>query len=423
MAPPRTSNNSPAGPLDGLVVVDLSRYLPGPLAAQILASLGARVIKVEEPSLGDPVRLAPPRKEGASALAAPLLAGVESVALNLKKPAAVAVLERLLETADVLLETLRPGGLAALGLDPEDLRKRFPRLVLCSLSGWGQDGPHAHRAGHDLTYQAVAGSLAPTAAVPALPSADVLGAWSAVTAVLAALHRRQSFGQGPGRATDRDPDRGSGEGSWIDASLYDAAVYSNLVAWAAEAGRPHAVGTPHDLAGALACYRLYQTQDGGTVALALLERHFWRRFVKALVREGLGTRDLGKLHQSRSPEAHRAVAAVMRTRTRSQWERFFATHDLPAEPLLCAAEAQVHAQAETRGLLSQGPDGLPRLAFPARFDQHRPAAAAEVPDLGQHTQALLDELGIEDLPRLRARAGIGKRRSLKRWLAGLLLRG
>ncbi|HSL81199.1 MAG TPA: CaiB/BaiF CoA-transferase family protein, partial [Thermoanaerobaculia bacterium] len=169
-------------PLRGILVVDLSRHLPGPLAAQLLASLGARVVKVEEPRAGDPVRLAPPvvrtgPRTGTgptSSLAALLLSGVESVALDLKRPGGREVLERLLERADVLLETFRPGTLARLGFPPEELRERFPRLVVCSLSGWGEDGPYAARAGHDLTYQALAGALAPTAATPAYPVTSIL---------------------------------------------------------------------------------------------------------------------------------------------------------------------------------------------------------------------------------------------------------
>src|SRR5687768_1366356 len=119
-------------PLAGLTVVDSSRLLPGPLAARLLGDLGARVIKIEEPTLGDPVRAAPPGLGGRSALATLLLAGVESVALDLKQPAAVAALRALLDAADVLLETFRPGTLERLGLAPAQLRQRHPRLVVCS---------------------------------------------------------------------------------------------------------------------------------------------------------------------------------------------------------------------------------------------------------------------------------------------------
>ena len=133
------------------------------------------------------------------ALGAILLAGVESVALDLKKPAGQEALEKLLARADVLLESFRPGTLARLGFPPEELRSAYPRLVIGSLSGWGQNGPYAARAGHDLTYQAVAGTLASTAAMPAVQVADLIGAWSLVTAILAALLERERTGEGKRR--------------------------------------------------------------------------------------------------------------------------------------------------------------------------------------------------------------------------------
>ncbi|HXT51322.1 MAG TPA: CaiB/BaiF CoA-transferase family protein, partial [Thermoanaerobaculia bacterium] len=163
-----------AAPLRGLLVVDLTRHLPGPLGARLLADLGARVIKVEEPQAGDPVRAAAPLVGGKSPLAAMLLAGVESVALDLKQPAAVEALRGLLARADVLLESFRPGTMARLGLAPEVLRERYPRLVICSLAGWGQTGPYSARAGHDITYQAIGGALASTGVTPPIPVADVV---------------------------------------------------------------------------------------------------------------------------------------------------------------------------------------------------------------------------------------------------------
>lgn len=392
-----------SSPLDGLLVVDLSRHLPGPLAAQLLASLGARVIKVEEPREGDPVRLAPPlvrtRQGTRSSLGALLLSGVESVALDLKKPAAREVLERLLDLADVLLETFRPGTLARLGFPPEELRKHHPRLVVCSLSGYGADGPHAARAGHDLTYQALAGALAPTAAMPAYPAADVTGAWSAVASILAALVER-------GR---------TGEGTWIDASLYDAAAHLNLVGWAAEARRSRGLGEPHGLAGALPCYRLYRTADGGLLAVAPLEEHFWRAFCDLA-----GCPDLRKLQYREDEESHGKVATLVASRTLAEWMDLLAAADLPIEPVLTAAQAAEHPQLQARDLLRRAEDGLYRLAFPARFGAERPRAAERFPALGEDTEAILDELGGETAamsPARRRRAGVGPRSSLKRLLS------
>jgi alpha-methylacyl-CoA racemase len=383
---------SPPAPLAGRLVVDLSRHLPGPLTARLLADLGARVLKVEEPTLGDPVRQAPPRRSGTGALAAILLAGIESIALDLKQPSARAVLERLLERADVLIESFRPGTLARLGFPPEELRERFPRLVVCSISGWGQGGPYVRRAGHDLTYQALAGTLAPTAAMPAVQIADLTGAWSAVSSILAALLERER----------------TGRGRHIDAALFDAAVHANLTAWAAEAGDRNAVGEELHLTGALPCYNLYRTAEGDTLALAALEPHFWRRFCEAA-----GRKDLIGLQFRASERARRKVASLVRSRTRAEWMDLLVREDIPAEMVLSAAEVRSHPQTRERGVLAEGPDALPRLAFPARLDGERPQAGARMPGLGEHTRPVLEELGIREYEES---YGVGRRFSWKRLL-------
>ncbi len=388
-----------ATPLAGRLVVDLSRLLPGPLTTRLLADLGARVLKVEEPELGDPVRSAPPRRAGTGSLAALLLAGVESVALDLKERSGCAVLEALLDHADVLVETFRPGTLERFGFSAERLRTRWPRLVVCSLSGWGADGPYAARAGHDLTYQALAGSLASTGSMPAAPLADLVGAWSAATAILAALLERER----------------TGRGTHIDAALFDAGVHANLTAWAADAGpRPHPVGEPLPLTGAFPCYDLYKTAEGDLLALAALEPHFWRRFCTAAGRKDL----IGKQY-SRSRRAHEKVAALIRRRTRAEWQDLLAREDIPAEMILTPAEARAHPQTRARGVVTDGPDALPRLAFPARFDGERPRAAARVPAHGEHTLALLKEFGLHGYEVAR---GVGRRFSWKRLLARLTRR-
>ncbi len=384
-----------ASSLSGLLVVDLSRLLPGPLASRLLADLGARVVKVEEPSLGDPVRMSPPVRESVGALAGILLAGVESIALDLKQPAGQEVLARLLERADVLLESFRPGTLARLGFPPEELRRRYPRLVVCSLTGWGQTGPYAPRAGHDLTYLAVAGALASTAAMPSVQAADQIGSWSAVTSILAALLERQR----------------TGEGRHIDASLLDASVHANIVGWALEADGKKAVGRRLPLTGALPCYNLYETADGRLLALGALEPHFWRRFCTAAGRE-----DLIRRQYSTSRRVHRQVAELIRGRTLKDWMDLAGREDVPAEPVLSAAEARTHPQVAARALLDGGPD-QPRLAFPARLDGERPRSADRVPKLGEQTKALLAELGY---PREVAKAeGVGPQFSFRRWLRRL----
>ena len=351
------------------------------------------MVKVEEPSLGDPVRQAPPRRNGTSSLAALLLSGIESVALDLKDPDGQAVLGGLIGKADVLLESFRPGTLARLGFPPGLLRERHPGLVVCSVTGWGQSGPYAARAGHDLTDQAVAGSLAPTGAMPAVPVADLVGAWSAASAILAALVERQR----------------TGRGRHIDASLLDAGVHANVVSWAVEAGGPKEVGESLPLTGALPCYRLYRTADGRLLALAALEPHFWHRLCGAV-----GRADLRSRQYSASARVFRQVEELVGGRTLAEWMEIFAREDIPAEPVLSAAQAQGHPQVRARGILAEGGDMLPRIGFPALVDGVRPRAGLHVPDLGEHTDAWLEELGVARA--VRKGRGVGKRFSLKRLL-------
>jgi alpha-methylacyl-CoA racemase len=383
-------------PLDGLLVVDLSRHLPGPLAARLLADLGARVVKVEEPRLGDPVRLSPPVREGVGALGAILLAGVESVALDLKAPAGREALETLIARADVLVESFRPGTLARLGFPPEDLRVRHPRLVIGSLSGWGQTGPYAARAGHDLTYQAIAGTLASTAAMPGVQTADLIGAWSLVSAILAALLERER----------------TGEGKTVDVALLDAGLHANLTAWAAEAGGSKAVGERLPLTGALPCYDVYETADGRKLALGALEPHFWERFCRAV-----GRTDLLRRQYSSSARVRREMRELLRGRPLREWMTILDREDIPGEPVLSAAEARNHPQVLDRDVLATGPDGLPRLAFPARFDGARPEAGGKVPELGEQTRAVLKEMGGAEISR---EPGVGRRFSFKRWVRTFL---
>jgi alpha-methylacyl-CoA racemase len=373
-------------PLSGILVVDLSRLLPGPLAAKLLADLGARVVKVEEPSLGDPIRML---RQGVGSLGTLLLSGIESVALDLKQPAAREILERLLDRADVLVESFRPGTLARLGFPIEEVRERYPRLVICSLSGWGQQGPYAARAGHDLTYLAAAGALASTVAMPPVQVADLIGAWSAVVSILAALLERER----------------TRRGRHIDASLYDAALHTNLVGWTVDAAAPRRVGDRLPLTGALPCYNVYETADGRHLAIGALEPHFWRRFCLAAGRE-----DLIRRQYDASLRSRRKVAELIHERSLAAWMELAKREDVPAEPILSVAEAREHPQALERAVLAPGPERLPRLGFPARFDGERPRAGDAVPKLGEQTQAVLAELGLP------GGKGVGKRFSLKRWL-------
>jgi crotonobetainyl-CoA:carnitine CoA-transferase CaiB-like acyl-CoA transferase len=345
----------------------------------MLANLGARVIKIEEPELGDPVRAAPPFRSGHSLLAESLLSGLESVALDLKKEGGREVLGTLIDKADVLIETFRPGTLARLGLDPVLLRQQRPGLVICSISGWGRSGPLAARSGHDLTYQAASGALAATGRPPNLPSADLLGAWSAVAAICAALFAREQ----------------SNHGTWIDASLFDSAVVGNVTNLSAGASAG-LLPDPGPLTGALPCYRIYRTRDGRLFALAALEEKFWRSFCKAVERP-----DLVGL----------------------QYQNLFAELDLPGEIVMSPEEALAGGQARARHLSSVTRGGVP---FPVTLEGERPAVGGSLPRLGEHTREVLSEFCPSRLRasrRERLAAGIGPRlrlrRSMRGWIGSL----
>lgn len=366
--PASAGGGSPAAaPLAGIRVVDLSRHLPGPFVTRILGDLGAAVLKVEEPRLGDPTRLAPPIIDGTGSLARLLLAGHASVALDLKQATSVGALRALLEAADVLVESFRPGTLARLGLDPMDLRQRFPRLVIVSISGYGQDGPQASRAGHDLTYQALAGSLAARPVAPAVQVADIAGAWSAATAICAALVRRAS----------------TGDGCWIDQALTDAATHAAVTVWAAEAEGPKAIGEGLPLTGGAPCYDVYAAKGGGYFALACLEPKFWQRFCAAVDRRSWSLRQF-----STDVRFRQQVRDLLASRTREEWAALCAEHDLPGEPLLSLSEARVHPQNALRAVVTEA-EGGHRLHYPARFDGQSPLPAGPVPTLGEDTDSVL----------------------------------
>jgi crotonobetainyl-CoA:carnitine CoA-transferase CaiB-like acyl-CoA transferase len=388
-------------PLDGVLIVDLSRYLPGPLTAKMLANLGARVIKIEEPEFGDPVRSAPPMEKGKSRLARLLLSGVESVALDLKRREAREVLEALLENADALLESVRPGKLAEFGMSEGSLRERFPRLIVCSISGWGNSGPLRARAGHDLTYQAAAGALAPTGDMPNLPVADLMGAFAAVSAVSAALLARER----------------SGRGTFIDASLFDAAMIANLTNVASSAGdRSVEVGERTNLTGAYPCYRIYDTADGRRFALAALEARFWKVLCQAVDRP-----DLVPLQYRRDAESLERLEELFRTRSATEWSDLCHRLDLPGETVHSVREAGCSEQNQVRDLTTQAG----RLPFPALLDRERPEASPSFPVLGEHTRSVVEEFARQTVQRsrraLRA-AGIGRRLTFRQfvshWVAG-----
>jgi alpha-methylacyl-CoA racemase len=378
------------GALEGLRVLDLSRLLPGGFCSLLLADLGAEVLKVEDTGMGDYVRWATPKYEGAedsaaSALFLALNRGKRSIRLNLKEERGREVLLKLAREHDVLLESFRPGVLDRLGAGYERLREENPGLVYCAITGYGQDGPYRDRSGHDMNYLGLIGLLGLTGekdGPPVQPAGQIAdiggGALMAAFGILAALRER-----------DR-----SGEGQLVDVSMADGALsWLALVAgrFLADGELPQRGGL--ELAGGLICYRPYACRDGW-VTLGALEPKFWQEWCRGVGREDL----IEKQFEPPGSAAHAEVERVFLERTRDEWQRFASEHDCCLEPLMGLDEALdselVRAREMVVELEQPGAERPVRqLGVPVKLSRTPGAAQGPGPALGEHTREVLESLG------------------------------
>jgi crotonobetainyl-CoA:carnitine CoA-transferase CaiB-like acyl-CoA transferase len=368
-------------PLTGLRVLDLTRLLPGPFCTMLLADMGADVVRVEEPSGGDYMRWMPPLVDGQSALFNALNRNKRSLTLNLKSEVARELLLGLVEHAAVLVEGNRPGVMDRLGLGWDVLRARNPKLVMCSITGYGQDGPFASRAGHDINYMATSGALSLNGdrggpPVPlAVQVADIGGGGlQPAAAILGALVGVERGGQG----------------RWIDASMMDGAVSWLALALAARGGGEQVDRGDDRLTGRYACYRVYACKAGGFYSVGALEPKFW-----ATLCEAVGRPELVDLQFAEGPErirAHQAMESVFWSRTRTEWEGKLAGLEVCCEPVLDLDEVLSHPQVAARGLIARRRTGVEvRPAVAMRPDWRR----LDAPALGEHTAEILAEVGVD----------------------------
>ncbi len=370
-------------PLTGIRVLDLTRLLPGAFCTLLLADMGAEVIKVEESATGDYMRWMPPLIDGQSALFNALNRNKKSITLNLKSDAGRELLLQLAASAGVLVEGNRPGVMDRLGLGWDAMHAANPRLVMCSITGYGQSGPLADRAGHDLNYMAIAGGLGLNGSPGGPPEplsvqvADIGGGGlQPAVAILAALV-----------AVER-----GGEGRWIDASMTDAALAWMALPLAARgAGEPVSRGNQR-LAGRYPCYRVYQCRDGGYYSVGALEPKFWAELCAAA-----GRPELVDQQFSETRDAHHAMEEVFASRTRDEWQLTLSGLDVCCEPVLDIDEVPSHPQFVARRVISSFTSGV-EVAPAIRMSEVW--RRLDPPRLGQHTEELLGELGV-DSPRYR----------------------
>ncbi len=377
-------------PLDGVRVLDLSRLYPGPFATLLLADLGAEVVKVEAPPGGDYARYFPPLAKSMSPAFAALNRDKQGLALDLKRPGAAEVLLRLAEGFDVLVESARPGVMDRLGVGWEAASERHPGLVYCSITGYGQTGPMAHRAGHDMNYQAIAGVLGlggveGRVVQPGVQPADVAGgALYAVIGILAALNERHR----------------TGRGRFVDVSMTDGVAGLGIMQQALQHLDGRHIGAGEDmLAGQTICYRVWRCGDDRYLSVGALEPKFWMAVCDAIERPDL--KGDGFATGARRAQVLAELTALFASRTRDEWMEVLGPADACVEPVLDLAEARTSPHAEARGLFGThrhpregaelahvypNPRLLPGAEPPA---EPRPA-----PYLGEHTDEVLTGAGF-----------------------------
>ena len=385
-------------PLEGVRIVDITRLLPGNYCTLLLADLGAEVVKVEEPGRGDAIRLAPPFVDGQGAAHLAFNRGKRSVAIDLKSRDGAEVLKRHVERADAVVESFRPGVMDRLGVGWEALSGRNPKLVYCSLTGYGQDGPYRDRAGHDISYIGAAGILDATGSrdggpvLPAVQVADLGGGMAAALGIVVALWRAAS----------------EGRGRFVDVSMLDvsASWAGMLWSWYLATGEvPRRGGTP--LTGRLACYRPYRCADGRFLTVGALEPRFWR-----VLCEALGAEDLIEAHldPDRQDEVAGRLEEAFGSRPRDEWIERLAGLEACVGPVSDVAEAMADPQVRAREMVVEI-EGRAIGPGPAiRLPEGR-AAVRAAPRLGEHTDEVLAEAGLssEEIEDLRRRGVIGDR--------------
>ena len=383
----------PGGALEDVKVLDLSRLLPGGFCSLLLADFGAEVLKVEDTGMGDYVRWAIPKYEGAedSASAAYFLAlnrGKKSIRINLKSEEGREVLLKLVKEYDVVLESFRPGVLDRLGVGYERMKEENPRLVYCAITGYGQDGPYSDRSGHDMNYLGLVGLLGLTGDQegPPVQAAGQIadlggGALMAAFGIMAALRER-----------DR-----SGEGQLVDVSMADGSLsWLAMVAakYFADKVPPHRGDL--ELAGSLVCYRPYACADG-YVTLGALEPKFWQAWCRGIGREDL----IEKQFERPGSETHAEVERIFLERTRAEWQEFATHNDCCLEPVLDLDEALDSELVRAREMVVEvdqpgAAEPVKLLGAPVKLSRTPAEPTNPGPALGEHTREVLTGLGYSE---------------------------
>ncbi len=371
--------------LEGIRVLDLSLFLPGPLLTQMMADHGADVIKLEPTGSGEPNRDIGPRRDGMTVYFANTHRNKKSIQLNLKTEQGRECALQLAATCDVMIEAFRPGVATRLGVGYEQVRARHPGIVYCSMSAFGQDGPYAQNPAHDLATEAIAGILSINQgadrqpAIPGIANADMLSSMMALSAVLMALLRRKDTSQG----------------DYIDMAMADAliaAIPNNM-------GTVFADKAPPDLAyeralGGYAMYEIYSTLDARHIVIGGSEIHFAEAILNKLGRPDL--LDLCKPPPGpRQNPVKDFLRETFRTRTQAEWVAFFEGVNASVAPVKNLREAADDPQLRHRQMIVEDARGWEHIGIPMKFKHEPGQLKFEFAALGQHTEEILQGLGYD----------------------------
>jgi alpha-methylacyl-CoA racemase len=370
--------------LDDITVLDLSIYLPGSYASLLLADLGAEVVKVERPPAGEITREWEPKLQGEGHRFLQRNRNKKSICLDLKSERGLDVFYDLVTEADVVIEGFRPGTLTKLGAGYEDIAAINPEILYCSITGFGQEGALADKAGHDINYSSHAGVLGTTMAdgrpvVPGVPLGDFAGGLFAAFSVVSAIQGRNQYG-----------------GQHIDISITDV-LFSWLISHAGEYFGSEGKYNPGDAitSGNYPCYGVYATADGRYLTLGAIEFEFWKQFC-----ELTGLEELIDTHlDEHTIESRReTIQQKLVTKTRAEWLELFEGKDLPITPVNSLEEAFSSSHVQERNLMETiqfDNEDLKQIKSPFGFSEFSPAIESAPPRLGADNDSVLADVGYD----------------------------
>lgn len=377
------------GALEGLKILDFSTLVPGPYATMCLADLGAEVLRIKSGTRPDVVDFLPPFLPGTelSAVSAQLSRNKEVMTLNLKDPRTVDVIHQLIGEYDIIIEQFRPGVMAKLNLDYESLKKVNPRLIYCSLTGYGQTGPMRDRAGHDINYIAMSGVASYSGKRESGPPligiqvADIAsGSNNAIIGILSAVIYRER----------------TGNGQHIDVSMTDGMIaFNSFMQGASYLVNGKDIGMEENLLNGGSLYDYYETQDGRYISFGGVEPQFFKAFCKTLGRLELAA---GGVEPENVAQIKKEISEILKTKTLDEWMELFSAADACVEPVLSLGEVLEGPLVEERGMVVEvpGPNGtiIKQIGNPIKFSESIPQYRhAGIPLSEANTVAVMKNLG------------------------------